>query len=99
MQKMDIKDTVDDMILQVCKFIKAADLSNKDDFEIKVESGLSILVSAIDMPEDINDIKSEEFDHIAKQIAKIITVVQYGLLRSTAEYCDENISEDRKIWF
>ncbi len=97
MQKMDIKDTVDDMILQVCKFIKEAELSNEDDFAIKVESGLSLLVSAIDMPEDINNIKTDELNHAAKQIAKIIKVVEYALLRSTAEYCMGNISEDRKI--
>lgn len=97
MTKDDIKDNVDNMILQICKYIKVAELSNEDDFAIKVESGLSLLVSAIDMPEDINNIKTDELKHVAHQIAKIVKVVEYALVVSTTDYCMGLVSEDRKI--
>ena len=97
MTKDDIKDNFDNMILQVCKYIKAAGLSNEDDFAIKVELGLSLLVSAIDMPEDINNIKTDELKHAAHQIAKIVKVVEYALVASTTDYCMGLVSEDRKI--
>ena len=69
MKKEDIKDKVDEMLVQIVKYIKACDLSDKEDCEIKLESALSLLISAIDFTDNPND----NIDYIVDQVAEIQT--------------------------
>lgn len=69
MKKEDIKDNVDEMIIQVARYIKACDLSEDEDTEIKLECALSLLVSAI----DFTDNPSKNIKYIAEQQANIFT--------------------------
>lgn len=69
MTKLEIKDNVDEMIVQVARYIKACDLSDKEDTEIKLECALSFLISAI----DFTDNPIENIDYIADQQSDIFT--------------------------
>ena len=69
MTKLEIKDNVDEMIVQVAKYIKACDLSDEEDTEIKLECALLLLVSAI----DFTDKPIENIDYIVEQQANIFT--------------------------
>ena len=94
MKKCEIKDNVDGMILQVCKYIKSADLSDDEDFEIKIESGLSMLVTAI----DFTDKPEENIEYITRQISKI-TMITNRLMYDVAENVVKgNIDESRYLW-
>ena len=93
MKKCEIKDNVDGMILQVCKYIKSADLSDDEDFEIKIESGLSMLVTAI----DFTDKPEENIEYITRQISKI-TMITNRLMYDVAENVVKgNIDESRYL--
>lgn len=96
MKKDDIKDNVDKMILQVCKYIKAADLSDEDDFAIKIESGLSILTSAINFPDEIKN--EEDINNIVNQISEISFAVMSGLTAASKLYKSGNIDKDCLLW-
>lgn len=71
MTKLEIKDNVDEMVVQIAKYIKACELSENEDAEIKLEIALSFLVSAI----DFTDNPIENIDYIANQQANILTTL------------------------
>lgn len=93
MKKDDIKDNVDEMILQVCKYIKSADLSDKDDFEIKVETALSLLAAAI----DFTDEPDENIGYIMTQISNICIAVNDLLFDCAENVIKGNIDEGRYL--
>lgn len=93
MKKDDIKDNVDEMILQVYKYIKSADLSDKDDFEIKVETALSLLASAI----DFTDKPDEHITYIVEQIGKISVITSDLLFDCAKNVIKGNIDESRYL--
>jgi len=70
MTKLEIKDNVDEMIVQIAKYIKACDLSEDEDTEIKLECALSFLISAI----NFTDNPTENIDYIIQQQADIQTI-------------------------
>lgn len=71
MKKEDIKENVDNMLIKVLEYIKACDLSDEDDFNIKLESAMSILMSAI----DITDNPAKNLEYIIDQQANISTLI------------------------
>lgn len=93
MKKYDIKDNVDEMILQVSKYIKSADLSDKDDFEIKVEAALSLLAAAI----DFTDKPDEHITYIVEQIAKISIITNALLFDCAKNVIKGNVDESRYL--
>lgn len=93
MKKDDIKDNVDEMILQVCKYIKSADLSEKDDFEIKVETGLTLLAAAI----DFTDKPEEHITYIVEQICKISVITSDLLFNCAKDVINGNVDESRYL--
>lgn len=93
MKKYDIKDNVDEMILQICKYIKSADLSDEDDFAIKIESGLTLLTSAI----DFTDKPDENILYIAEQLEKISMITVYMLLDAARNVVNGNVDESRYL--
>lgn len=93
MKKYDIKDNVDEMILQVYKYIKSADLSDEDDFAIKIESGLSLLTSAI----DFTDKPDENIVYIVNQIEKIINITTDLLFDAARNVVNGNVDESRYL--
>ena len=94
MKKYDIKDNVDEMILQICKYIKSADLSDKDDFEIKIETAMSILASAI----DFTDKPEKNMEYITRQITKITMITNDLLLNAATNVINGNVDESRYLW-
>lgn len=93
MKKYDIKDNVDEMILQVCKYIKSADLSDDEDFEITMETALSILASAI----DFTDEPEKNIEYIKRQIAKICMIISDLLLDCAENVIIGNVDESRYL--
>lgn len=93
MKKCDIKDNVDEMILQVCIYIKSADLSDDEDFAIKVETALSLLTAAI----DFTDRPDENIVHIVKQIEKISMITTDMLFEVAKNVIKGNIDESRYL--
>lgn len=91
MTKSDIKDTVDEMLKQVVEYIKACDLSNKEDSEIKLESALSLLVSAIDFTDEPN----KNIDYIAEQLASIQTTFLMESAKAVAHIIKDDIPAKR----
>lgn len=94
MKKCDIKDNVDGMILQVCKYIKSADLSDEEDFEIKVESALSFLMAAI----DFTDNPEENINYISDQLSKIHIIIIKAMSEAAADVVEGNVDESRYLW-
>lgn len=93
MKKLDIKHNVDEMIFQVCKYIKSADLSEKEDSEIKVEEALSLLTATI----DFTDKPDENLEYISKQILEISTIIFESLLDVSKDVITGNVDESRFI--
>lgn len=93
MKKYDIKDNVDELILQVCKYIKSADLSENEDFEIKVESALSLLAAAI----DFTDKPDENIDYILNQIEDIDSIIYNLLFNAAKDVINGNVDESRYL--
>ena len=81
MKKEDIKDNVDNMLLKICEYIKAANLSDDEEVEIKIESALSIIVSAI----DYTDKPNENIDYIADQQSKNLHLITLSLVDVTTD--------------
>lgn len=48
-KKVKVKAQAEEMLLQILRYIKAENLSDKEDFELKVELASSIITSAIDI--------------------------------------------------
>lgn len=95
MQKKDIKENVDDMILQMCRYIKACDLSDKEDREIKIESAATIITSAI----DITDSPKDNQEYIANQIGDVLAAVTILIKHAFREIVSDNYDKDNIIWF
>lgn len=93
MKKYDIKDNVDEMVLQICKYIKSADLSDDEDFEIKMETALSLLAAAI----DFTDEPEKNIEYITRQIAKICLIISDLLFDCTENVIKGNIDESRYL--
>jgi hypothetical protein len=93
MKKYDIKDNVDDLILQVCKYIKSADLSDDEDFEIKVEAALSLLAASI----DFTDEPEKNIEYITRQIAKICMIISNLLFDCAENVIKGNVDESRYL--
>lgn len=91
MKKLDIKHNVDEMIFQVCKYIKSADLSENEDSEIKIESALSLITSSI----DFTDKPDENLEYISKQILEISTIIFESLLDVSKDVITGNVDESR----
>lgn len=81
MKKEDIKENVDNMLLKICEYIEAADLSDEEEVEIKIESALSLIVSAI----DYTDKAKENIDYIADQQSKILNLITLSLVDVTID--------------
>ena len=81
MKKEDIKENVDEMLLKICEYIKAADLSDDEEVEIKIESALSIIVSAI----DYTDKPNKNIDYIVDQQSKILHLITLSLVDVTTD--------------
>ena len=69
------------MLIKICEYIKAANLSDDEDVEIKLESALSLIVSAV----DYTDKPSENIKYIAEQQSKILHLVTYMLADVTTD--------------
>ena len=95
MQKMDIKDNVDNMVLQICKYIKASDLSEKEDTEIKLECAMTFLVASI----DFTDKPIENVKYILEQHANIVAAIMDETSETIVDYIRGTIQEDRLLWF
>lgn len=93
MKKADIKENVDEMLLKICQYIKAADLSDDEDKEIRIESALSLIVSAI----DYTDKPKENIDYIADQQSKILHLITLALVDVTTDILMENYDKGRWI--
>ena len=90
MKKDDIKENVDNMLIKVLEYIKACDLSDEDDFNIKLESAMSILMSAI----DITDNQAKNLEYIIDQQANIITLITVTMTDAIMEIIrHENFKE------
>ena len=81
MKKEDIKENVDEMLLKICEYIKADDLSDDEEVEIKIESALSIIVSAI----DYTDKPNKNIDYIVDQQSKILHLITLSLVDVTTD--------------
>ncbi len=81
MKKEDIKENVDNMLLKICEYIKAANLSDDEEVEIKIESALSIIVSTI----DYTDKPNENIDYIVDQQSKILHLITLSLVDVTTD--------------
>lgn len=93
MKKMDIKDNVDEMVLKICKYIRACDLSDKEDFELKLECAMTLVVAAI----DFTDEPIKNMDYIAEQHSQAITAILLETGKTIGEYLKGKIDEDRLI--
>ena len=93
MKKEDIKENVDEMLLKICEYIKAADLSDDEEVEIKIESALSIIVSAI----DYTDKPKENIDYIADQQSKILHLITLSLVDVTTDILFDKYDKGRWI--
>ena len=82
------------MLLKICEYIKAANLSDDDDIEIKIESAMSLIVSAI----DFTDNPSENVVYISDQQAKIINLMINVLVDATIDVLMGNYDRGRMIW-
>lgn len=71
MKKMDIKDNVDEMVFKICEYIKASNLSDIEDSELKIECAMTLFVSAIDFTD--NPIKN--IDYIIAQQSNFLAVI------------------------
>lgn len=93
MKKMDIKDNVDEMILKICEYIKACDLSEREDFELKLECAMTLVVAAI----DFTDEPAKNIDYISKQHSEAITAILLETGKTIGEYIKGNIDKERLL--
>ena len=93
MKKMDIKDNVDKMIFKICEYIKACDLSEKEDAELKIESAMSLFVSAIDFTDD----PIKNIDYIIAQQSKFLAVLTVETTNTIAAYMHSDLDEGRLL--
>lgn len=89
MKKEDIKENVDNMLMKVLEYIKACDLSDEDDFAIKLESTMSILMSAIDITDD----PVENLDYIIKQQSHLLTLITIGTTETIKKVITGDVKE------
>lgn len=93
MKKMDIKDNVDEMVLKICKYIRACDLSDQEDFELKLECAMTLVVAAI----DFTDEPIKNMDYIAEQHSRAITAILLETGKTIGEYLKGNIDKERLL--
>lgn len=93
MKKDDIKDNVDNMLIQVVKYIQATELSEDEEFQIKLESAMSLLVSALDIPDD----PAHHIDDLLKQTSHMLTVITITMTDLIHNIVKGDIQEDRMI--
>lgn len=93
MKKMDIKDNVDEMILKICEYIKACDLSDKEDSELKIESAMSLFVSAIDFTDD----PIKNLDYIIAQQSKFLAAFTIETTNTIDAYIHSDLDEGRLL--
>ena len=93
MKKMDIKDNVDEMILKMCEYIKFCDLSEKEDAEIKIESAMSLFVSAIDFTDD----PIKNIDYIIAQQSKFLAVLTVETTNTIKDYIHYDLDKGRLL--
>jgi len=95
MKKMDIKDNVDEMILKICKYIEACDLSDIEDSELKIESAMTLFVSAIDFTDD----PIKNLDYIIKQQSNFLAALTIETTNTIDAYIHGDLDEGRLLWF
>lgn len=93
MQKMDIKDNVDNMVLQICKYIQASDLSDKEYTEIILECAMSFLVASI----DFTDEPLQNIEYIIDQHVHSINAIAQETAKTVIDYISGTIQEDRLL--
>ena len=93
MKKDDIKENVDNMVFQICKYIKASDLSDKEDTELKLECAMSFLVASI----DFTDNPVQNIEYIMDQHVKAINDITHETSKSVIGYILGEIQEDRLL--
>lgn len=93
MKKLDIKDNVDEMIYKICEYIKACDLSDEEECQIKIESAASILFSILDITED----PKNNIDYMLRQFAEIDTHLIMLIINTIHDIVDGNIDVERFI--
>ena len=93
MKKMDIKDNVDEMIFKICEYIKACDLSDKEDSELKIESAMSLFVSAIDFTDD----PIKNLDYIIAQQSKFLAALTIETTNTIDAYIHGDLDEGRLL--
>ena len=90
---MDIKDNVDEMIFKVCDYIKACDLSDQEDFEIKLECAMTLVVAAI----DFTDEPVKNIGYISEQHSRAVTAILLETGKTIGEYIRGNIDKERLL--
>lgn len=93
MKKEDIKENVDNMLMKICEYIKAANLSDDEDQQIKIESALSLIVSTI----DYTDKPKENIEYIADQQSAILHLIMRTLVDVTTDILMDNYDKGRMI--
>lgn len=93
MKKMDIKDNVDEMIFKICEYIKACDLSDKEDSELKIESAMSLFVSAIDFTDD----PIKNLDYIIAQQSKFLAALMVETTNTIDAYIHGDLDKGRLL--
>lgn len=93
MKKMDIKDNVDEMVFKICEYIKTCDLSDKEDSELKIESAMTLFVSAINFTD--NPIKN--IDYIISQQSEYLAAMTVATTNTIKAYIHGDIDEERLL--
>lgn len=93
MQKMDIKDNVDEMIFKICKYIQACDISEQEKVELKLESSMSLFIAAI----DFTDNPIENLDYIIAQQSKFLTAITVETTNTIKGYINGNIDGSKLL--
>ena len=93
MHKMDIKDNVDNMVLQICKYIQASDLSDNEDRELKLECAMTFLVASI----DLTDNPIQNIEYIMDQHVKSLNAIAGETAKTVIDYISGRIQEDRLL--
>lgn len=91
MKKADIKENVDNMIYKVCEYIKASDLSDKEDTELKLECAMTFLVASI----DFTDEPLQNIEYIIDQHVHSINAIAQETAKTVIDYISGEIQENR----
>ena len=75
--KVKVKAQTEEMLLQILRYIKAEKLSEKEEFELKVELASSIITSAIDF--DFQN-KTKTLIELCEVLDDVNNITQGGVL-------------------